>query len=166
MKDSHEHEKKVIRFLESIEKECTELWLLGDVFDFWFEYKRVIPKGFVRFLGKLAEFTEKGIKVHFFTGNHDMWINDYLEKECGLILHKEKYSIFRLCGKKLLLGHGDGLDKKDKGYLFLRGLFHNRTAQFLFRLIHPDLGIMIADKWSSSSKKFSEKKQGDCPRKD
>lgn len=151
LNNNREREKRLIDWLESIKNECGTLFLLGDIFDFWFEYKRVVPKGFVRFLAKICEFTDGGIPVHFFTGNHDVWVFDYLTQECGVIVHTHD-EIFEIDGKKFYIGHGDGLDPKDKGYLFIRKIFHNRFLQKCFRLIHPDWGIALAHKWSSHSR--------------
>lgn len=149
--NNRERERKLINWLDSIKPECTELFLLGDIFDFWFEYKRVVPKGYIRFLAKICEFTDNGIPVHFFTGNHDIWAFDYLEKECGIIIHTENQP-FTLNGKKFFIGHGDGLDPTDKGYLLLKSIFHNRFFQWCFQWTHPDIGIAIANKWSSHSR--------------
>lgn len=151
LKNNRERELMLVNFLQKIKSDCSELYLLGDMFDFWFEYKHVVPKGHVRFLAELADFTDHGIKVHFFTGNHDVWAFDYLEKECGIILHTKMYET-GINGKSFLIGHGDGLNTKDKGYLFLSKVFHNRFLQKCFRFIHPDWGIALANKWSSHSR--------------
>ena len=151
LKDNREREIMLVEFLQSIKPDCLELYLLGDMFDFWFEYKHVVPKGHVRFLAELANFTDQGIKVHFFTGNHDIWAFDYLAKECGVILHTSMMET-TINGKSFLIGHGDGLNPNDKGYLFLRNAFHNRFLQRCFRFIHPDWGITLANKWSSHSR--------------
>lgn len=149
--NNRERELKLVKWLDSIKPDCAALYLLGDMFDFWYEYKHVVPKGFVRFLAKLAEFTDCGIEVHFFTGNHDIWAFDYLNKECGMIVHTDNQKV-TVGDKKFLIGHGDGLDKNDKGYLFLKNAFHNRFLQGCFGLLHPDLGYRIAHKWSSHSR--------------
>lgn len=146
-----ERERQLVNWLEEIRPACGILCLLGDIFDFWFEYKRVVPKGYIRFLAKISEFTDQGIPVHFFTGNHDIWVFDYLPRECGVILHTHN-EIFRINGKRLLVGHGDALNPRDKGYLFLYRIFHHRFLQRCFRWIHPDLGILLARKWSSHSR--------------
>lgn len=151
MTNNREREMRLVDWLEGIREDCDTLFLLGDIFDFWFEYKRSVPKGYVRFLAKICEFTDQGIPVHFFTGNHDIWAFDYLPNECGVILHTHN-EIFRMGGKRFLIGHGDALNPKDKGYLFLYRTFHNRFLQRCFRWIHPDLGILIAQKWSSHSR--------------
>lgn len=147
LEDSHLREQKLLRFLNDIKADCEELFLMGDLFDFWFEYKTVVPRGFARIQGKLAEFTDAGIPVHFFIGNHDLWSFGYLHDELGLQLHREPETFIRK-GKKLFLVHGDGRGPGDKGYKFLKKLFESKINQFLFRWIHPDLGIGIAIKWS------------------
>ena len=149
--NDRERENRLIRWLDTIRPDCGELFLLGDIFDFWFEYKRAVPKGHVRFLAKICEFTDQGIPVHFFTGNHDIWAFGYLPEECGVILHTHN-EIFRIAGKRFLIGHGDALNPQDKGYLFLYRIFHNRFLQRCFRWLHPDIGILIARKWSSHSR--------------
>ena len=141
--NDRERENRLIRWLDTIRPDCSELFLLGDIFDFWFEYKRAVPKGHVRFLAKICEFTDQGIPVHFFTGNHDIWAFGYLPEECGVILHTHN-EIFRIAGKRFLIGHGDALNPQDKGYLFLYRIFHNRFLQRCFRGLHPDIGILIA----------------------
>lgn len=151
LRDNHEREKRLVAWLEEIRPQCGALFLLGDIFDFWFEYKRAVPKGYVRFLAKVCEFTDQGIPVHFFTGNHDIWAFDYLPEECGVVLHTCN-AVFRINGKRLLVGHGDGLNPGDKGYMFLYRMFHNRFLQRCFRWVHPDVGILIAHKWSSHSR--------------
>lgn len=151
LKNNREREQKLVEWLESVRPHCSVLFLLGDIFDFWFEYKRVVPKGFVRFLAKICEFTDSGIQVHFFTGNHDIWAFDYLRQECGVTIHtRDEKFVFN--GRKFYIGHGDGLDPHDKGYLFIKKVFHNTFLQRCFRWIHPDLGIAFAHKWSSHSR--------------
>lgn len=150
-KDQKERECRLVRWLEEIRPDCGILFLLGDIFDFWFEYKRAVPKGYIRFLAKICEFTDQGVPVHFFTGNHDIWAFDYLPQECGVILHTRN-QIFNINGKSFFIGHGDALNPQDKGYMFLYRTFHNRFLQRCFRWIHPDLGILLAHKWSSHSR--------------
>ena len=147
LEDSHERELKLLRFLDSIKADCEELFLMGDMFDFWFEYKTVIPRGFVRIQGKLAEFTDAGIPVHLFIGNHDLWCFGYLHDELGIQLHRNP-EIFILNGKKFFMVHGDGYGPGDKGYKFLKKVFSNKVNQWLFRHIHPDYGIRLALRWS------------------
>src|SRR6056297_530170 len=153
--ESLEREKKIVDWLNHIESDVEELYLLGDIFDFWFEYKHTIPKGSTRFLGKIAEFSDKGIPVHLFAGNHDMWIFGYLQKETGMIYHKKSLSA-TLKGKRFFLAHGDGLGPGDTSYKILKKIFRNKLAQWLFARIHPNLGITIARKWSHSSRIANE----------
>ena len=149
--ESLRREKIIVRWLDEIMPETEVLYLLGDIFDFWFEYRKAVPKGFVRFLGKIAEFTDAGIPVHFFTGNHDMWIFDYLPNEVGLIIHNEPYEV-TFSGKKFYLAHGDGLGPGENSFKLLKGIFRSPFAQWMFGRLHPNLGIALAHKWSLSSR--------------
>ena len=144
-------EKKIVAWLNHIEPTAKEIYLVGDVFDFWFEYKRAVPKGFVRLLGKLAELSDKGIPIHIFTGNHDMWIFDYLPKEIGASIYREPIEK-TFFGKNYLIGHGDGLGPGDKGYKFLKKVFANKFCQWCFARLHPNFGIWLADKSSKTSR--------------
>ncbi|MEI6158048.1 MAG: UDP-2,3-diacylglucosamine diphosphatase, partial [Atribacterota bacterium] len=144
-------EKKLVAWLEMIQPEAAEIFLMGDLFDFWFEYRTSIPKGYSRLLGKLAEITDSGIPVHLFRGNHDMWAFDYLEKELNIRLHRDP-EFHDFGGKKFYLAHGDGLGPGDHGYKFIKKFFASRFNQWLFRLIHPDLGIPLALFWSRKSR--------------
>lgn len=148
---SLEREKRIVRWLDMVKEDAKEIWLLGDLFDFWFEYKTVVPRGFVRFLGKLAELSDSGIEIHIFTGNHDMWIFDYVPKEIGATLYRKPIQREYL-GKKFYIGHGDGLGPGDHGYKFIKKVFANKVCQWLFRWIHPDLGIGIANFFSGKSR--------------
>ncbi|MFP4448962.1 MAG: UDP-2,3-diacylglucosamine diphosphatase [Bacteroidota bacterium] len=150
-KESLVREKLVVEWMDQIKNKAEALFLVGDIFDFWFEYKRAVPQGFVRFLGKVAEFTDAGIKVHFFPGNHDMWIFKYLQSETGMIVHKDTY-VTEINEKKFFINHGDGLGPGDTTYKFLKKIFRNKISQWLFGKIHPDIGIWIARKWSHSSR--------------
>jgi UDP-2,3-diacylglucosamine hydrolase len=146
-----EREKKVVKWLKTITPEAKEIYLLGDVFDFWWEYKMVVPRGFTRFLGTLAEITDSGIPVHFFTGNHDMWAGDYLTNECGIIIHTEPLTkIFD--GKKFHLAHGEGLGTKDAAYKILLSIFHNKTLRSMYSALHPSIGMGFGHRWSLSSR--------------
>ncbi|MFK8046071.1 MAG: UDP-2,3-diacylglucosamine diphosphatase [Crocinitomicaceae bacterium] len=148
---SLEREKKIIRWLDAIEPEAQEIYLLGDVFDFWFEYKQAIPKGFVRLQGKIANLTDKGIKVHWFYGNHDMWVFDYIPKELGVQLHpKEIQRTYN--GKKFFIGHGDGLGPGDNGYKFIKKVFRSTVSHWLFARLHPNFGIGLANFFSKKSR--------------
>lgn len=144
-------EKKIVEWMNAIKPTAQELFLLGDIFDFWFEYKRAVPKGFTRFLGKIAEFTDDGIPVHFFLGNHDMWIFEYLPAETGVTIHEHSYEA-EWGGKSFFLAHGDGLGSGDWSYKLLKKIFRSSFSQWLFGRIHPNLGIWIAHKWSHSSR--------------
>lgn len=149
--NSREREKILVNWLDSIKTEIAELFLVGDIFDFWHEYKRVVPRGFTRFLGKLAEIADSGAKIHFFTGNHDIWVYDYLPKEIGMEIYRE-YIVREINGLKLLIGHGDGLGKGDAGYKLLKGIFTNRILQWMFARIHPNCAMWFGHKWSKSSR--------------
>lgn len=139
---SLERERKLVAWLNSITDQVSELFLMGDVFDFWFEYKTVVPKGYVRLLGKLAEMADSGIRIHLFKGNHDLWAFNYLEKEIGIQLHR-KPKFFEFSGKKFFLAHGDGLGPGDNGYKFIKSIFECRFNQFLFKWLHPDIGLRM-----------------------
>jgi UDP-2,3-diacylglucosamine hydrolase len=144
-------EKKIVRWLDSIKDEAEEIYLLGDVFDFWFEYKRAIPKGFVRLQGKIAELTDSGIQIHWFIGNHDMWIFDYIPKELGVNIIRTE--VERKYGNKtFFIGHGDGLGPGDRGYKFIKKVFRNRVCQWLFARLHPNFGIGLANFSSKKSR--------------
>lgn len=155
---SLEREKKLVRFIDSIKGQAAEIFLVGDVFDFWYEYKTAIPKGFVRLQAKIAELTDAGIPVHYFIGNHDMWTFGYLEKELGVVLHKEPITIERY-GKKIYVGHGDGYGPGDYKYKILKKIFRFPLFQRMFGLIHPDIGIWIAQKWSYNSRYHTSKEE-------
>lgn len=148
---SFKREKLLVKWLDEIKVDAAEIYLVGDLFDFWFEYKTVAPRGFVRFLGKLAEISDSGIPIHVFTGNHDMWMFDYLEKELGVTLYRKPISK-EFSGKKFFIGHGDGLGPGDKKYKFIKKVFANKTCQWLFAKLHPDWGIKLANFWSGSSR--------------
>ncbi|MEN9346910.1 MAG: UDP-2,3-diacylglucosamine diphosphatase [Flavobacteriales bacterium] len=151
LEDSLTREKRVVAWLESIRHDAEEIILLGDVFDFWFEYKHAVPKGYTRLLGKISEITDSGIPVHLFTGNHDMWIFDYLPKECGVILHREPI-IREWNGKRFYIGHGDGLGPGDYGYKFIKKVFASPICQWLFARLHPNFGIGLANFFSKKSR--------------
>ena len=144
--ESIEREKKICNWLDDISENAKEIYLVGDIFDFWFEYKMVIPKGFERLKGKLAHFTDQGIKIHFFPGNHDLWTFGYLEKELGLIVHR-KPLITSINGKMFYITHGDGLGPGNLKYKILKSIFKSPIAQWLFSKIHPDWGIQLAHLW-------------------
>ncbi len=152
---SLEREKRIVAWLNSIKQDCGELYLLGDVFDFWFEYKTVVPRGYVRLLGKLAEFTDAGIPVYYFTGNHDMWVFDYLPHELNVKVFRE--AIERTYnGKQFYIGHGDGLGPGDHGYKFIKKVFANKICQWLFARLHPNFAFWFAQYWSRKSRIATE----------
>ena len=144
-------EKYIIEFLDSITSKASEIFIVGDLFDFWYEYKTVVPRGYVRILGKLASLTDAGIPVHFFVGNHDMWMNDYFEKEMNVPVYFEPKT-FERNGKKLLVGHGDGLGPGDHGYKFLKKIFRNPVCHWLFGILPPAVGVGLANYLSRRSR--------------
>lgn len=148
---SRAREDRIVSWLDQISNDAAEIYLVGDLFDFWFEYKTVIPKGFVRLQGKIAALCDSGIPVHVFTGNHDMWMFGYLEKELGVTLHYSPIQC-EIFGKKLLIGHGDGLGPGDYGYKFIKKVFANRFFQWCFARLHPNFGIGVADFMSRRSR--------------
>ena len=150
-------EKKFVSWLDEIKKDAAVIFLLGDLFDFWFEYRTVVPKGFTRTLGKLAELSDSGITVYYFVGNHDLWMNGYFEQELGIeVFHKPQE--FQINGKVFLIGHGDGLGPGDKGFKRMKKVFTNPFAQWVFRWIHPDWGVRVAQYFSVKNKLISGKK--------
>lgn len=152
IKSSRTHERRLVRFLDEIKDKAAAVYLLGDMFDFWHEYKYVVPKGYTRFLGKLSELTDSGIEVHFFTGNHDIWDYGYLEEECGLIIHRGPCTL-DIYGKTFFLAHGDGLGDPDKKFKFIKSIFHNKTCQWLFRNFLPtNIGMKFGLNWAKRSR--------------
>ena len=147
-------EKKFVRWLEEVQKDAAALFLLGDLFDFWFEYKSVVPKGFTRTLGKLAEITDSGIPVYYFVGNHDLWMRGYFDQELNIPVYHTPQQ-FELNGQKFLIGHGDGLGPGDKGYKRMKKVFTNPLAKWLFRWLHPDLGVPLAQYFSVKNRLIS-----------
>ncbi len=154
-------EARIVKWLNEIKPQTGALFLVGDIFDFWFEYKRVVPKGYTRFFGKIAEFTDAGIPVFFFTGNHDLWMKDYFVQELGVQIFHSPQS-FEILGKKIFVGHGDGVGNGDYGYKILKkGVFLNPLAKWLFAFLHPFIGMGIATGWSQHSRKKNVKKGKD-----
>jgi UDP-2,3-diacylglucosamine hydrolase len=146
-----EREKKIVSFLDQSKQDAAMVFVVGDLFDFWFEYRKVVPKGYVRILGKLAELTDNGIPVHFFVGNHDMWMSGYFEKELNIpVFFENQTYVFN--DKKFLIGHGDGLGPGDYGYKFIKKIFRNPICKFLFGLLPPYFGVSLANYFSKSSR--------------
>ena len=153
-KESLPREKKFVAWLDHIKEDAAAIFLLGDLFDFWFEYKKVVPKGFTRTLGKLAEISDSGIPVYYFVGNHDLWMNGYFEEELNIpVFHKPQEFFFNQTS--FLIGHGDGLGPGDKGYKRMKKVFTNRFSKWLFRWLHPDLGVRLAQYMSVKNKLIS-----------
>ncbi|MBI1343944.1 MAG: UDP-2,3-diacylglucosamine diphosphatase [Terrimonas sp.] len=148
---SLEREKRIVAFLDSIKAEAAIIFVVGDMFDFWYEYRKVVPKGYVRLLGKLAEITDAGIPVHFFVGNHDMWMKDYFQQELNIPVYFEPLA-FTFNSRKFLIGHGDGLGPGDKGYKFLKKIFRNRACQWFFGIFPPYIGMGLANYLSRRSR--------------
>ena len=151
LKESHEREKRIIRWLDEIKKDAKSIYLIGDIFDFWFEYKKVVPKGYVRLLGRIAEITDSGIGVHIVAGNHDLWMNDYLIKECGVKIYHEPIQI-KESNKTLFIGHGDGLGPGENSFKLIKKIFKNKLCQWMFARLHPNTAIKFAHWWSKKSR--------------
>ncbi|MCG2614451.1 UDP-2,3-diacylglucosamine diphosphatase [Terrimonas sp. NA20] len=148
---SLEREKIIVRFLDEIKADAAEVFLVGDMFDFWYEYKQVVPRGYVRLLGKMAELSDAGIKLHFFVGNHDMWMKNYFQQELNIPVYFEPIELTRN-GKQFLIGHGDGLGPGDHGYKRLKKVFRNPVCQWLFGILPPAIGIGLANYFSRRSR--------------
>jgi UDP-2,3-diacylglucosamine hydrolase len=146
-----EREKKVVKWLNSVVTDAKEIYLLGDIFDYWWEYKLVVPRGFTRFLGTVSEITDSGIPVHFFTGNHDMWVGNYFSDECGMTIHTSPVTT-QFDGKRFHLAHGEGLGTKSTGYKILLSIFRNRPLQVMYSALHPSIGVGIGHRWSLNSR--------------
>ncbi len=152
---SLKREKIFVEWLESIEDKAEVLYLVGDIFDFWFEYRKTVPQGYVRLLGKLAMMSDKGIQIHLFTGNHDLWYGEYLKNEIGAQIHTGPITVVHF-GQKYYIAHGDGLGPGDYGYKFIKAIFVNPICQWLFRRLHPDTGVSLADFFSKLSGYYSK----------
>ncbi|MEY4134283.1 MAG: UDP-2,3-diacylglucosamine diphosphatase [Saprospiraceae bacterium] len=148
---SRERELQLLRWLDEISADAEELFLVGDLFDFWFEYRSVVPRGFVRFLGKLAAMRDSGLPVHVFIGNHDMWMFDYFERELGIPVHRGPV-VREFAGKTFFIGHGDGLGPADYGYKCIKKVFRSPFCQWLFGILHPDVGVGLANYLSGRSR--------------
>ena len=157
---SRERERAIVAWLDAIRPTADVIFLVGDVFDFWFEYKRTIPKGFIRLQGKLAELTDAGTRIVLFTGNHDMWMNDYFTQEMGIPVYREPRR-YDIGGKRFYIGHGDGLGPGDFVYKRLKTVFESGLARRLFRWLHPDVGIGLAHAWSRRSRISNQEKGED-----
>ena len=150
-KSSLEREKDFVAWLDSIKKDAAELYLLGDIFDLWFDYKRVIPRGYSRLFGKFAELADSGIKMHYFTGNHDMWVFDYFAEEFGMKIYRKPVKR-EINGKKFFIGHGDGLGPGDLGYKFIKRVFAGKLNQWLYARLHPNFALWLASFFSKKSR--------------
>jgi UDP-2,3-diacylglucosamine hydrolase len=159
---SHEREQRLVQWLDAIKADAAEVFLMGDVFDFWFEYHTVVPRGYVRFLGKLAELADAGVKLYFFKGNHDMWMFNYFEQELNATIITNELVIER-GGKKFYLHHGDGLGPGDRFYKFLKAFFRSSFCQWLFARLHPNFGVGLANYWSAHSRIANQKKEDPKP---
>lgn len=151
LEESLVREKKFVSWLDTIKKDAEAVFLVGDIFDFWFEYNEVVPKGFTRTLGKLAEISDAGVPIHYFAGNHDMWLVDYFQKELNLTVHN-KPKIFTVNDKKFFVGHGDGLGPGDKSFKIMKKIFKNPFFNWCFRCVHPDLGIKLGKYLSNKNR--------------
>lgn len=155
--DTRQSEQKVIDWFNSIKSSAKRLILLGDILDYWYEYRHVVPRGYIRFFGKLAELSDSGIEIHWFTGNHDIWIFDYLPAELGITLHRTN-EVLDIDGHSFFLSHGDEVGERKWSFRFIQWLFRNKVAQWCYSWIHPDLTMILAHKWSSSSRKKNNQK--------
>lgn len=144
-------EKKIVSFLDQIKLNAAAIFIVGDIFDFWYEYKNVVPKGYVRLLGKLAELTDNNLPIYFFVGNHDMWMKNYFQQELNIPVYFEPKE-FEWNNKKFFIGHGDGLGPEDHGYKFIKKIFRNKLCQWLFGQLHPTLGLGFANYFSKKSR--------------
>ena len=144
-------ERRLVRFLDEIKDKASAIYLLGDMFDFWYEYRYVVPRGYTRFLGKLSELTDNGVEIHFFTGNHDIWAYDYLERECGVIIHRKPITC-EIGDRIFYLAHGDGLGDPDRKFKIIRSIFHNPLCQRLFSALHPRWGMVFGLTWAKHSR--------------
>lgn len=155
---SLKREKLIVKWLEEIKHDAAEIYIMGDIFDFWFEYKKVVPKGFNRLLGKISELSDSGIAISLFTGNHDMWMFNYLQEELGVTIYRKPVTR-EFGGKKFFLAHGDGLGPGDHGYKFIKKVFASSVSQWLFARIHPNFGISMANFWSRRSRMSNGEKE-------
>lgn len=153
-------EKKFVQWLDYVKTDASAIFIVGDLFDFWFEYKEVVPRGFVRVLGKLAELRDNGVTIYFFTGNHDQWMNNYFQEELDIPVYHSPQRI-TIAGKKFLIAHGDGLGPGDHGYKFLKKLFRGKFSRWLFARLHPNLGVWLGRRWSKNNRLISGEDQAE-----
>jgi len=156
--ESRKREDLIVEWLDNASKDAKAIYLLGDIFDFWFEYKHAIPKGFIRIQGKIASLVDQGLPIHIFIGNHDMWMFDYFEKEIGIKIIREPITV-KIDNKTFRIGHGDGLGPGDKGYKFIKKVFANKFFQWCFARLHPNFGIGMANYWSRKSRAKNKEPQ-------
>ena len=154
------HERRIVSFLDKIKDEAAAVYMLGDMFDFWYEFRYTVPKGYTRFLGKVSELTDSGVEVHFFTGNHDQWCLDYFEKECGVTVHREP-CLLEIYGKEIYLAHGDEFSR-DRMYRFMRAGFRSRFLRWMFSMVHPRWSLWMGHCWARHSM-VQHKVKGDTP---
>ena len=152
-------ERKFLEWLKQIENDATHLILVGDIFDYWFEYKYVVPRGYTRVIGKLADMADHGVKIHLFTGNHDIWISDYLPKEIGCQIYREPTTL-NLLGKEFYIAHGDEFIQNDPGFKLIQWIFRNKVCQKLYASIHPWFTVGFAHRWALASRKKGMNKYG------
>ncbi|MEQ8302392.1 MAG: UDP-2,3-diacylglucosamine diphosphatase [Cyclobacteriaceae bacterium] len=157
-KASRERETLIVKWLDTVKEDAHSIYLLGDIFDFWFEYKHAIPKGFIRLQGKLANLRDSGIPIYLFTGNHDMWMFDYFPAELNIPVYRKPITLL-INNQRLLIGHGDGLGPGDSSYKILKKFFDSKICQWLFARLHPNFGIAIAKYWSRNSRISNMKKE-------
>lgn len=155
LKNPLENERRVVRWLDSVKEDAEAIYLLGDILDYWYEYKTVVPRGYTRFFGKIAELSDRGVDIHWFIGNHDIWIFDYIPTELGVTVHLEPEEIV-LNSKLFYLAHGDGLGDISRSFRLIRSIFHNRFCQWLYSSIHPRWTVGLAHRWSSCSRENSK----------
>lgn len=152
--DGRAAERRVADFLLSIREQASDVYMMGDVLDYWYEYRTVVPRGYVRFFGALAALADSGVRVHWYAGNHDIWLFDYVRDEIGVEV-VDGYRVEEIMGKRFFLSHGDGLGRVSPGFRFIRGLFRNRLCQLLYAAIHPRWTVGLAHRWSAGNRDFS-----------
>lgn len=157
MPDSRDRERRIVQFLDSIKETAEAIYLLGDILDYWYEYRYVVPRGYVRFFGKIAELADAGVRIVWFKGNHDIWIFDYLPKELGIEV-RDGVAVEEIYGKKVFLEHGDGVGKPSGSFRIIRKIFRNKFCQWLFSGIHPRWTVPFAYNWSSHSRMQGEER--------